>query len=91
MFPHAFCELLSKRYMIMPTCCVLLSHRQTTITAWVLTKRLLLSYRYTLGKYLTDVLDEVEASVKEKFSEQDEVILKLDIHKQIPELLMDNT
>jgi len=29
--------------------------------------------------------------VKDKFSEQDEVILKLDIHKQIPELLMDNT
>jgi glutamine synthetase len=44
-----------------------------------------------IGKYLTDVLNEVEARVKEKFTEQDEVILKLDIHKQIPELLMDNT
>lgn len=44
-----------------------------------------------LGKYLSQVLDEVESRVKEKFSEQDEVILKLDIHKQIPELLMDNT
>lgn len=44
-----------------------------------------------LGKYLTEVLDEIETRVKEKFSEQDEVILKLDIHKQIPELLMDNT
>lgn len=44
-----------------------------------------------LGKYLTQVLDEVESRVKEKFTEQDEVILKLDIHKQIPELLMDNT
>src|ERR1700742_661839 len=44
-----------------------------------------------IGKYLTEVLDEVESRVKEKFSEQDEVILKLDIHKQIPELLMDNT
>src|SRR6185312_6534103 len=44
-----------------------------------------------IGKYLTEVLDEVEVRVKEKFSEQDEVILKLDIHKQIPELLMDNT
>jgi len=44
-----------------------------------------------IGKYLSDVLDEVESRVKEKFSEQDEVILKLDIHKQIPELLMDNT
>lgn len=44
-----------------------------------------------VGKYLTEVLDEIESRVKEKFSEQDEVILKLDIHKQIPELLMDNT
>jgi len=43
------------------------------------------------GKYLSEVLDEVESRVKDKFSEQDEVILKLDIHKQIPELLMDNT
>lgn len=44
-----------------------------------------------LGKYLTEVLDEIEARVNEKFSEQDEVMLKLDIHKQIPELMMDNT
>src|SRR5690606_10987364 len=44
-----------------------------------------------VGKYLTQVLDEIEARVTEKFTEQDEVILKLDIHKQIPELLMDNT
>ncbi|XZF13142.1 glutamine synthetase III family protein [Chitinophagaceae bacterium MMS25-I14] len=44
-----------------------------------------------VGTYLSQVLDEVETRVKEKFSEQDEVILKLDIHKQIPELLMDNT
>ncbi len=44
-----------------------------------------------IGKYLTEVLDEIESRVKDKFSEQDEVILKLDIHKQIPVLLMDNT
>lgn len=44
-----------------------------------------------LGKYLTEVLDEVESRVTEKFNEQDEQILKLDIHKHIPELLMDNT
>lgn len=44
-----------------------------------------------LGTYLSKVLDEIEERVKDKFSEQDEVILKLDIHKQIPELLMDNT
>lgn len=44
-----------------------------------------------IGTYLSQVLDEIETRVKDKFSEQDEVILKLDIHKQIPELLMDNT
>lgn len=44
-----------------------------------------------LGSYLSNVLDEVEERVKDKFDEQDEAILKLDIHKQIPELLMDNT
>ena len=44
-----------------------------------------------LGSYLSKVLDEVESRVKDKFNEQDEAILKLDIHKQIPELLMDNT
>lgn len=44
-----------------------------------------------LGSYLSKVLDEVESRVKENFSEQDEVILKLDLHKHIPELLMDNT
>ncbi|NCX96014.1 MAG: glutamine synthetase type III [Chitinophagia bacterium] len=44
-----------------------------------------------LGKYLTEVLDEIESRVKEKFSEQEEVTLKGDIHKQIPELLKDNT
>jgi glutamine synthetase len=44
-----------------------------------------------LGTYLSKVLDEIEERVKDKFDEQDEAILKLDIHKQIPELLMDNT
>lgn len=44
-----------------------------------------------IGKYLSGVLGEIESRVKEKFSEQDEVILKMDIHKSIPELLMDNT
>jgi glutamine synthetase len=44
-----------------------------------------------LGSYLTSVLDEIEERVKDKFNEQDEAILKLDIHKQIPELLLDNT
>ena len=44
-----------------------------------------------LGSYLSNVLDEVESRVTENFTEQDEVILKLDIHKHIPELLMDNT
>jgi glutamine synthetase len=44
-----------------------------------------------VGKYLSEVLDEVEERVTGKFTEQDEVILKMDIHKNIPELLMDNT
>lgn len=44
-----------------------------------------------IGKYLTQVLNEIEERVNDKFNEQDEVILKLDIHKQIPELLLDNT
>ncbi|HET8574234.1 MAG TPA: glutamine synthetase III [Edaphocola sp.] len=44
-----------------------------------------------IGKYLTDVLDTIEERVKGKFDEQDEVILKLDLHKHIPELMLDNT
>jgi len=44
-----------------------------------------------VGKYLTDVLNEVEERVTGKFTEQDEVILKMDIHKNIPEVLLDNT
>ena len=44
-----------------------------------------------VGKYLTNVLNEIESRVTGKFTEQDEVILKMDIHKNIPELLMDNT
>lgn len=44
-----------------------------------------------IGKYLTHVLNEIEEKVKGKFDEQDEVILKLDLHKHIPELMLDNT
>ncbi len=44
-----------------------------------------------IGKYLTDVLNQVEARVGDHFDEQDEAILKLDIHKSIPELMLDNT
>ena len=44
-----------------------------------------------IGKYLTDVLNEVEKRVGNKFDEQDEAMLKLDIHKSIPELMLDNT
>ena len=44
-----------------------------------------------IGKYLTDVLKQIETRVGEKFDEQDEAMLKLDIHKSIPELLLDNT
>ena len=44
-----------------------------------------------LGKYLSEVLNEVESRVGDSFSEQDEQLLKLDIHKHLPEVLMDNT
>ncbi|MEI7472817.1 MAG: glutamine synthetase III [Chitinophagaceae bacterium] len=44
-----------------------------------------------IGKYLTTVLDQVETRVGGKFDEQDEAMLKLDIHKSIPELMLDNT
>jgi Uncharacterized protein related to glutamine synthetase len=44
-----------------------------------------------IGDFLSKVLDEVEERVTGKFTEQDEVILKMDIHRHIPELLMDNT
>jgi glutamine synthetase len=43
------------------------------------------------GKYLAEVLKQVETRVGGKFDEQDEAILKLDIHKSIPELMLDNT
>jgi glutamine synthetase len=44
-----------------------------------------------IGEYLTKVLNSIEARVGGKFDEQDEAILKLDLHKSIPELLLDNT
>ena len=44
-----------------------------------------------VGQYLAKVLGEIETRVGDKFDEQDEAILKLDIHKSIPELLLDNT
>lgn len=44
-----------------------------------------------IGKYLNDVLTEIKTRVGDNFSEQDELLLKLDIHKNIPELLLDNT
>ena len=44
-----------------------------------------------IGNYLNKVLEAVEKRVTDKFDEQDEAILKLDLHKSIPELLLDNT
>lgn len=44
-----------------------------------------------IGQYLSKVLQDVKERVSEKFDEQDESMLKIDIHKSIPELLMDNT
>ena len=44
-----------------------------------------------IGQYLYKVLEDVKQRVGDKFDEQDEAILKLDLHRSIPELLLDNT
>src|SRR6478735_4948524 len=44
-----------------------------------------------IGEYLSNVLNDIETRVGDKFDEQDEAILKLDLHRSIPELLLDNT
>ena len=44
-----------------------------------------------IGEYLSRVLNDIETRVGDKFDEQDEAILKLDLHRSIPELLLDNT
>ncbi|MES1225258.1 MAG: glutamine synthetase III, partial [Bacteroidota bacterium] len=44
-----------------------------------------------IGQYLAKVLEDIKERVGDKFDEQDESMLKIDIHKSIPELLLDNT
>lgn len=44
-----------------------------------------------IGRYLNKVLQDIKERVGDDFDEQDESMLKIDIHKYIPELLMDNT
>jgi glutamine synthetase len=44
-----------------------------------------------IGQFLTKVLNDIKQRVGDKFDEQDESMLKMDIHRSIPELLMDNT
>jgi glutamine synthetase len=44
-----------------------------------------------IGQYLSRVLQDVKERVTEKMDETDESMLKIDIHRNIPELLMDNT
>src|SRR5439155_11997341 len=44
-----------------------------------------------IGQYLTKVLEDVKKRVTDKMDETDESMLKIDIHRSIPELLMDNT
>jgi glutamine synthetase len=44
-----------------------------------------------VGQYLFKVLNDIETRVSDKFDEQDEAILKLDLHRSIPELMLDNT
>jgi glutamine synthetase len=44
-----------------------------------------------IGQYLSKVLNDVKERVSDEMDETDESLLKIDIHKSIPELLMDNT
>jgi glutamine synthetase len=44
-----------------------------------------------IGQFLTKVLQDIKERVTEKMDETDESMLKIDIHKSIPELLLDNT
>src|SRR5258705_4488406 len=44
-----------------------------------------------IGQDLTKVLEDIKERVSKKMDEKDESMLKIDIHKSIPELLMDNT
>ncbi|MGE5106803.1 MAG: glutamine synthetase III [Sphingobacteriales bacterium] len=44
-----------------------------------------------IGQFLAKVLQDIKERVGDKFDEQDEAILKLDLHRSIPELLLDNT
>ncbi len=44
-----------------------------------------------IGEYLSKVLNNVKERVSDEMDETDESMLKIDIHKSIPELLMDNT
>ena len=44
-----------------------------------------------IGQYLNKILQDVKERVTEKMDETDESMLKIDIHKSIPELLIDNT
>lgn len=44
-----------------------------------------------IGQFLTKVLQDIKSRVTEKMDETDESLLKIDIHKSIPELLLDNT
>ena len=44
-----------------------------------------------IGQYLTKVLEDIKQRVTQDMDETDESMLKIDIHRSIPELLMDNT
>ncbi len=44
-----------------------------------------------IGQYLTKVLEDIKKRVTDDMDETDESMLKIDIHRSIPELLMDNT
>lgn len=44
-----------------------------------------------IGEYLTKILNDIKERVSDNMDEQDESMLKLDIHRNIPDFLLDNT
>jgi glutamine synthetase len=44
-----------------------------------------------VGTYLSKVLDAIENRIGDNFKDEDETDIKLDIHKMIPDILLDNT
>jgi glutamine synthetase type III len=76
----------------MKNCCVPLSHLMAMNIAWVPMKAPPAIISVFSGSYLKEVLEMIEKRVDEdKFDEQDNITLRLDIHNRIPDIMLDNT